>query len=122
MAVFVAKVTSNKRKFIKMSTVNIRAEQLNIYDGKFAITLLAIDGLNKCTGTYEEEGQTSKPGTKCVGPCMYDFGKWGKSWCYTRSDRSQWGAECIDCRGTKGITRDDKILNSLILNFQNQPN
>ena len=105
MAVVVAKVTSNKRKFIKMPMVNktVIADQLNIYDGKFAFIFLAIDGLNKCTGSYQEEGVTPKPGTKCVGPCMYDFGKWGKSWCYTRSDRSQWGAECINCKGGKGM-------------------
>ena len=76
---------------------------------------MAMDDLNKCTGSYQEEGETPKPGTKCVGPCMYDFGKWGKSWCYTRSDRLQWGAECIDCQGTKGITRNEQKLYSLII-------
>ena len=109
MAVVVAKVTSNKRKFIKMSMVN-KTVIIKHLRRKICNYLIAIDGLNKCTGSYQEEGETAKPGTKCVGPCMYDFGKWGKSWCYTRSDRSQWGAECIDCQGTKGIARNEKKL------------
>ena len=61
--------------------------------------------LAKCTGVYQEEGKRPQPGTKCFGPCIYDAGRWGKSYCYTNKDRSQWGAECTKCQGKKGMNR-----------------
>ena len=59
--------------------------------------------LEKCTGSFQEEGKRPAPNTKCVGPCIQDAGRWGKSYCYTNKDESQWGAECVNCQGTNKI-------------------
>ena len=59
----------------------------------------------KCTGVYQEEGKRPQPGTKCFGPCIYDAGRWGKSYCYTNKEKSQWGAECTKCQGKTGMNR-----------------
>ena len=53
--------------------------------------------IGMCTGLYQKKGTTPKPQTKCAGPCIHDVGDWGKSFCYTNKDHSQWGAECIKC-------------------------
>ena len=61
--------------------------------------------LDKCTGSFQEDGGSPpgrpQPGTKCVGQCINDSGRWGKSYCYINQEKSQWGAECIDCPGKK---------------------
>ena len=60
--------------------------------------------LDKCTGSFQEDGGSPpgrpSPGTKCVGQCINDSGRWGKSYCYIDQEKSQWGAECIDCPDT----------------------
>ena len=57
-----------------------------------------------CTGTFFEEASASgnnkdspEPGTRCEGPCIYEEGRWGSSYCNTENDN--WGAECIQCPG-----------------------
>ena len=52
-----------------------------------------------CTGVYHESGKTPIPGTKCVEDCVNQEGEWGSSWCYTNEEKTQWGAECIECPG-----------------------
>ena len=52
-----------------------------------------------CTGSFVENGRPPL-GTKCAKPCVQQSGRWGWSWCYTKQDESQWGAECVDCPGT----------------------
>ena len=59
-----------------------------------------------CTGTFYESGRPSA-GTKCVAPCVSESGRWGSTWCYTKEDKSQWGAECVKCSGK--INRYSKI-------------
>jgi hypothetical protein len=49
-----------------------------------------------CTGTYQETG-TPPSGTPCVGDCIYQTDRWGKSFCYTTAQKSLWGAECVFC-------------------------
>ena len=49
-----------------------------------------------CTGTFFEEGRP-EAGTRCVGPCIYEGGRWGSSYCNTGN--GNWGAECIQCGG-----------------------
>ena len=66
--------------------------------------------LAKCTGVYQEEGKRPQPGTKCFGPCIYDAGRWGKSYCYTNKEKSQWGAECTECQVKIGVHRGKKNL------------
>ena len=53
--------------------------------------------IGMCTGLYQKKGTTPEPHTKCVGQCIHDVGDWGKSFCYTNKDQSQWGAECTKC-------------------------
>ena len=63
-----------------------------------------------CTGNFQETDinnagnnkQRPPHGTKCVESCVEESGRWGSSWCYTAKDKSQWGAECIDCKGVRG--------------------
>ena len=55
--------------------------------------------LEKCTGSFQENGKRPTPNTKCVGPCIQEAGRWGNSYCYTDKEKSQWGAECINCQG-----------------------
>ena len=57
-----------------------------------------------CTGTFSEEASAAgnkkerpEAGTKCVGPCIYEKGRWGSSYCNTENDN--WGAECVECTG-----------------------
>ena len=52
-----------------------------------------------CTGFFVKEANRPLTGTGCAHPCVYEKGRWGSSWCYTKSDRSEWGAECIPCSG-----------------------
>ena len=59
-----------------------------------------------CTGSYSEtERDEERPlaGTKCVGPCFLtsdgESVRWGSSYCYTKKDETQWGAECVLCSG-----------------------
>ena len=54
--------------------------------------------LGMCTGSFYESGRPSA-GTKCVAPCVNESGRWGSNWCYTKDDKSQWGAECVTCTG-----------------------
>ena len=49
-----------------------------------------------CTGSFHESGRPAA-GTKCALPCVMDSGRWGASYCYTKEDKSQWGAECVAC-------------------------
>ena len=51
-----------------------------------------------CTGSFVENGRPPL-GTKCAKPCVQQSGRWGWSWCYTKQDESQWGAECENCPG-----------------------
>ena len=53
-----------------------------------------------CTGTFREKDGTLRaaPGSKCKAKCVTKEGRWGSSWCYTESDKSQWGAECVKCK------------------------
>ena len=60
-----------------------------------------------CTGNYVEPDPTKSgngkqrppAGTKCVGSCIKQSGRWGSSFCHTEADKSQWGAECVSCQG-----------------------
>ena len=59
-----------------------------------------------CSGDYQEDASQAgnnkaRPpaGSKCIGACVYQKGRWGKSYCYTEADKGQWGAECTPCRG-----------------------
>ena len=80
--------------------------------------------LEKCTGSFQEEGKRPAPNTKCVGPCIQDAGRWGKSYCYTNKEESQWGAECVNCQGTNNsleiscvITASKKFQKKRIVSF-----
>ena len=55
--------------------------------------------LEMCTGYFQEEDKRPPAGTPCVSSCKMEAGRWGLSYCYTSSDKSQWGAECISCQG-----------------------
>ena len=63
--------------------------------------------LGMCTGNFRERYigdagnglQRPRAGTPCVGSCIIDSGRWGSSYCYTDSNKHQWGAECIRCTG-----------------------
>ena len=57
------------------------------------------EGPKICSGYYTGEPNLPLAGTGCAHPCVYEKGKWGSSWCYTRADMSEWGAECIPCSG-----------------------
>ena len=46
--------------------------------------------------------QRPPAGTQCVEPCVMESGRWGSSWCFTAKDKSQWGAECLECSGSPG--------------------
>ena len=55
-----------------------------------------------CTGNFFEHASAvgnhePRPasGTRCAGPCIYDQGRWGSSYCYTED--GNWGAECVAC-------------------------
>ena len=53
-----------------------------------------------CTGYFDNGRNSPLTGTGCAYPCVYDeYGGWGSSWCYTKLDESEWGAECIPCSG-----------------------
>ena len=52
-----------------------------------------------CTGNFQEEDKRPPAGTHCVGSCIMEAGRWGSSFCYTDSDKSQWGGECVSCQG-----------------------
>ena len=59
-----------------------------------------------CTGSFagvagkDVIANISPPGTRCVGPCKYERGRWGSSLCYTdKDDLLKWGAECVQCGG-----------------------
>ena len=55
-----------------------------------------------CTGdnfARTECADCAPAGTKCAALCVLEKGNWGSSWCYTKIDKSQWGAECIKCPG-----------------------
>ena len=58
-----------------------------------------------CTGFYTGAKNSSLPlaGTGCVYACVNETGRWGSSWCYTKYDKSEWGAECIHCSGKKEV-------------------
>ena len=56
-------------------------------------------GTKMCSGFFVKEANRPLTGTGCAHPCVYEEGRWGSSWCYTKSDRSEWGAECIPCSG-----------------------
>ena len=62
-------------------------------------------GTKMCTGYFNGGANSPLTGTGCVYPCVYATGEWGSSWCYTKLDRSEWGAECIHCsgKGYKGL-------------------
>merc|ERR1711953_1015592 len=48
-----------------------------------------------CTGDYQDSSNARPPrGTPCVSECRDFGGHWGKKWCYTKKDLTQWGAEC----------------------------
>ena len=51
-----------------------------------------------CTGTFYETGRPPA-GTHCVEPCISQSGRWGSTYCYTKADKTQWGAECVKCPG-----------------------
>ena len=61
-------------------------------------TNIFCSGVSGCTGSFRESGRPA-PGTKCALPCVMDSGRWGASYCYTKEDKSQWGAECVACGG-----------------------
>ena len=57
-----------------------------------------------CTGNFFEHASASengneKPrppsGTRCAGPCIFELGRWGASYCFTAD--GNWGAECVAC-------------------------
>ena len=67
-----------------------------------------------CTGNFKESeewkkwnmggksgrnGNRASPGTKCASECKFESGRWGKSWCWTDPQETQWGAECVKCSG-----------------------
>ena len=60
------------------------------------------NGPKMCSGFYTGGKNSSLPlpGTGCVYACINETGMWGSSWCYTKYDKSEWGAECIHCSGT----------------------
>ena len=58
--------------------------------------------LGMCTGNFQEEGKRPPAGTPCVGTCVMETGIWGSSYCYTDSDKNQWGAECVSCQSRWG--------------------
>jgi len=49
-----------------------------------------------CTGSFWESGRPG-PGTACASRCYYSSGRWGNSYCYTDSARTNWGAPCTTC-------------------------
>ena len=59
--------------------------------------------LENCTGSFQEDGKRPATNTICFGSCILDSGRWGKSYCYTNQDKSQWGAECVECLGTNKV-------------------
>ena len=73
-----------------------------------------------CTGVFQESdpsnsgnGKQRPPsGTKCVEDCVLQSGRWGSSWCFTAEDKSQWGAECLDCSIFSGNQQIVFIVNS----------
>ena len=54
--------------------------------------------LEMCTGSFQENKKRPAPNTKCIGSCIQEAGRWGKNYCYTNKEKSQWGAECISCQ------------------------
>ena len=59
-----------------------------------------------CTGNFQETDTYNlignlrpHPGTKCASECKIESGRWGKSWCWTDIQETQWGAECVECSG-----------------------
>ena len=69
------------------------------------IILSFILNLEMCTGDFYESGTPSggnykaRPpkGTKCLGPCKFQKGRWGSSFCDVAGNN--WGAECVPCQG-----------------------
>ena len=55
-----------------------------------------------CTGNFYAPGRPPV-GTMCVKNggkiCQIESGRWGKSYCFTEADGSNWGGECIPCSG-----------------------
>ena len=68
--------------------------------------------LDMCTGSFQENGERPVPNTKCIGSCIQDAGRWGKNYCYTNEEKSQWGAECISCQAapTTGVATGTAML------------
>ena len=79
----------------------------------------------KCTGNYVDpdasnvgNGLPRPPsGTKCVGGCINESGRWGASYCFTEVDESNWGAECISCPGLNCPRNLEECLNYTHLYF-----
>ena len=69
--------------------------------------------LDRCTGSFQEDGKTPPSNTKCFYPCIQDAGRWGKNYCYTNPDKSQWGAECVACQGNIRLTRNLLSFNDI---------
>ena len=61
-----------------------------------------------CTGSFHENGRPPV-GTKCAMPCVIQSGYWGSSWCYTKADKTNWGAECVKCKGKVFSYQDSSI-------------
>jgi hypothetical protein len=53
--------------------------------------------VNYCTTKNLEGSDKAPAGTKCYHPCVYRAGDWGYSYCYTKPDKSMFGAECQKC-------------------------
>ena len=63
-----------------------------------------------CTGNFQEEDKRPPAGTHCVGSCVMEAGRWGSSYCFTDSDKNQWGGECLPCQGLSFEEHLNKIL------------
>ena len=62
-----------------------------------------------CTGYfYEDNPAIALAGTKCVGSCKTEKGRWGSTWCNAKG--GGWGAECVQCSGKHVIYESENVL------------
>ena len=64
---------------------------------------------NVCTRAFQESdlrfsGNFQRPpeGTKCIGGCIFQAGRWGASWCNTAD--GNWGTWCVPCPPGKNFS------------------